>query len=98
MEKWQKGQIDIPNARDLEVAKTHPGGHAILVVGYNNKERVYYFKNSWGTGNFGIVSDILGAGTTDGYGTIPYEYAHKYGVFYDVYQTDAGRVLRGPQH
>ena len=38
-------------------------GHAMMVVGYDDSKRVFFVRNSWGTG--------WGA---KGYGTIPYEY------------------------
>jgi hypothetical protein len=44
---------------------------------------VYYFKNSWGTGNFGAEREIDGK-LRDGYGAITYKYAHEYGGFYKL--------------
>ena len=43
------------------------GGHAICIVGYDDKLRIFKFKNSWGA-NWGSV----------GYGYLPYEYMKKY--------------------
>ena len=52
---------DIPMPRTYEQML---GGHAMLIVGYDDTTRRFKFRNSWGTG--------WGRG---GYGTIPYEYA-----------------------
>ncbi|MBU4252547.1 MAG: C1 family peptidase [Candidatus Omnitrophica bacterium] len=43
------------------------GGHAICIVGYDDKFRIFKFKNSWGA-NWG----------SDGYGYLPYAYMNKY--------------------
>ncbi len=43
------------------------GGHAICIVGYDDKFRIFKFKNSWGA-NWG----------SDGYGYLPYAYMKKY--------------------
>ncbi len=42
---------------------------------------VYYFKNSWGKGNFG-ANLVVGEITHDGYGMITQEYAHELGEFF----------------
>lgn len=42
---------------------------------------VYYFKNSWGTGSFGINFTIDGV-NYPGYGMITQKYAHEYGAFF----------------
>lgn len=42
------------------------GGHAILIVGYNKKDKRFIFRNSWGT-SWGQY----------GYGTLPFEYMEK---------------------
>jgi C1A family cysteine protease len=39
------------------------GGHAMLIVGYNNADRTFLVRNSWGT-EWG----------QQGYGTMPYDY------------------------
>lgn len=44
---------------------------------------VYYFKNSWGVGNFGTQTKI-GSGTYPGYGMITQKYAEEYGSFYQI--------------
>lgn len=84
MEMWEKGVVGTPTKDDIELSRKHGAGHSFVVVGYNDKERVYYFKNSWGTTGFGVSSDLLGGDSTAGYGTITYEYAHNFGTFYSV--------------
>ena len=82
MEAWDKGIVSTPNEKDIKLSREHGAGHSIVVVGYDDEKKVYYFKNSWGTEGFGIKSDLLGeSGTTKGYGSITYEYAHNYGEF-----------------
>jgi hypothetical protein len=44
---------------------------------------VYYFKNSWGTGNFGTETEIDGQ-VLPGYGAITYKYAENFGSFYKL--------------
>ncbi len=44
---------------------------------------VYYFKNSWGTGNFGAQFKI-GEEIFPGYGAITQQYAHEKGVFFEI--------------
>ena len=43
------------------------GGHALCIVGYDDKTNIFKFKNSWGA-NWGV----------QGYGYLPYEYMKKY--------------------
>ena len=83
-EKWVKGEVGIPTVDDINRSKLKPAGHSIVLVGYDTSRKVYFFKNSWGTASFGMESDLLGPGTTPGYGTIPFEYAHRFGTFYRV--------------
>ncbi|MFM8269578.1 MAG: C1 family peptidase [Pseudomonadota bacterium] len=83
-DKWDKGMVGIPTSLDVALSKQKPAGHSLVIVGFDDVERVYYFKNSWGTESFGLKSDLLGPGTTPGYGTIPFEYAHQYGSFYRI--------------
>lgn len=52
------GAIPMPGSAD----NTNEG-HAMAVVGYDDRKRVFFIRNSWGT--------VWGA---KGYGTIPYEY------------------------
>ncbi|NBX75596.1 MAG: hypothetical protein EBQ92_03515 [Proteobacteria bacterium] len=83
-ELWARGIVGIPNSRDISLSRQKPAGHSLVIVGFDEVQRVYFFKNSWGTQSFGVHSDLLGPGTTPGYGTLPYEYAHYYGTFYRV--------------
>lgn len=43
------------------------GGHAICIVGYDDKLKIFKFKNSWGA-----------AWADQGYGYLPYAYMEKY--------------------
>lgn len=56
------GQIPMPKSQD-----EYEGGHAICIVGYDDKKGLFKFKNSWGTG-WG----------DKGYGYLPYDYIKKY--------------------
>ncbi len=94
-EKWDAGVVGVPTKEDIELSRAHPAGHVIVLVGYDDEKRVFYFKNSWGKHSFGVSSNLLGEGTTPGYGTIPYSYAYKHGTFYDVYLTnERGWIIR----
>lgn len=84
MDKWDRGVVGVPTQRDIALSAQAPAGHSIVIVGYDESRRVYFFKNSWGTSGFGVTSNLLGPGTTIGYGTIPYDYAHRYATFYEV--------------
>lgn len=84
MEAWAKGEVSTPDEEDIRISSANPAGHSVVVVGYDDEKKVYYFKNSWGKGGFGARSDLLGPGTTDGYGSITYDYAHTYGTFNKV--------------
>ena len=44
---------------------------------------VYFFKNSWGTGNFSTANDIAGK-IFPGYGIITQKYANEYGGFFQL--------------
>lgn len=81
MEKWERGIVGTPTAEDVRISREHPAGHSVIVVGYDARERVYYFKNSWGTGGFGAESDLVEDGTP-GYGSITFDYAHRFGSFF----------------
>jgi len=83
-ELWARGMVGIPTSRDVSLSRQKPAGHSLVIVGFDDVQRVYFFKNSWGIESFGVQSDLLGPGTTPGYGTIPYEYAQQYGTFYRI--------------
>ena len=53
------GTIPMPNPKKEKLL----GGHAILLVGYDDNKKVFKFQNSWGT-----------AWGDKGYGYIPYDY------------------------
>jgi len=42
---------------------------------------VYYFKNSWGTGSFGVDA-MIDEVNRPGYGTMTQQYAQDFGSFY----------------
>lgn len=52
------GNIPMPTANSEFL-----GGHAVVVIGYNDATQRFKFRNSWGTG-WG----------NNGYGTLPYAY------------------------
>ena len=58
----KSGLIPIPKRNEELI-----GGHAICIVGYDNKLGIYKFKNSWGV-----------KWADQGYGYLPYEYMEKY--------------------
>jgi hypothetical protein len=67
-QRWRRaptehnGRVAVP--ADMEILF---GGHAICIVGYNDAQRCFAFKNSWGT-DWG----------DKGYGHLPYDYAQTY--------------------
>jgi hypothetical protein len=79
----------VTHSQELEdQCKVEPdlcGGHTVLLTGYNEKEQVFYFKNSWGTG-WGVL----------GYGRMPFDFVKNwsYGSFYtaEVKRLDAELV------
>ena len=83
-ELWARGTVGIPNSQDIALSRQKQAGHSLIIVGFDDVQRVYYFKNSWGIESFGRKSDLLGPGTTPGYGSLPYEYAHQFGTFYRI--------------
>lgn len=58
-EAFRTGNIPMPDTYREELL----GGHAILMMGYDDEKRLFYFENSWGK-----------AVGLDGYFTIPYDY------------------------
>jgi hypothetical protein len=83
---WNGDGGVVTHSQELEdQCKVEPdlcGGHTVLLTGYNEKEQVFYFKNSWGTG-WGL----------NGYGRMPYDFVKNwsYGSFYtaEVKRLDA---------
>jgi len=59
---WKSGDISLPLGEPIL------GGHAILLVGFNEQEEHFIFRNSW--------SDVWASESTyaRGYGTLPYAY------------------------
>ena len=95
MDLWSAGVVSAPTSRDINVSRQHPAGHSFVIVGFDDAKRVYYFKNSWGTSQFGVTNHLKGEDSLPGYGSIAYEYAHNYGTFFDVYFADRdGRPKR----
>ncbi len=70
----RNGVLPLPNGQII-------GGHAILLVGYDDARKVFKFKNSWGTG-WG----------DRGYGYLPYVFYTQGYVsdFWSLYSTEAG--------
>jgi C1A family cysteine protease len=63
------GIISIPDFKKESIL----GGHAVLLVGYDNKTRVFKFQNSWGI-NWG----------DKGYGYFPYDYILNKDLSFDL--------------
>lgn len=61
---FKTGLIPMPKKQD-----EYEGGHAICIVGYDEKKGIFKFKNSWGT-KWG----------DEGYGYLPYDYIKKYSM------------------
>ncbi len=59
----KKGIMQIPNPQTEELL----GGHAVMAVGYNDEEKRFLVKNSWGRG-WGLK------GINAGYFTMPYDF------------------------
>lgn len=70
------GKIPIPEATESPC-----GRHVVLLVGYNDDERQFIFKNSWGD-NWG----------TDGYGFLPYSYLEGRTLAACIFSNDMGEV------
>jgi len=67
----ERGEIPMPSKGEVSRYNEHPnefGGHAICIIGYDDRKNRFKFKNSWGK-NWG----------SHGYGTIPYDYIKDYG-------------------
>jgi subtilisin-like proprotein convertase family protein/C1A family cysteine protease len=96
----RKGYVLYPNDEDKTNSATHPAGHSILIVGWDDDLEVqrlnaagqpmvdaagrpvtekgfFLFKNSWGTGSFGVENP-----KGDGYGWISYRYVQEFMTAY----------------
>lgn len=75
------GEIPYPTIADRRV-----GGHAVVAIGYDDEKKIknprtggietkgaFLIRNSWGT-NWGCIPPGAPAGTTRGYGWLPYKY------------------------
>ena len=68
----QTGEINLPLPNDF---KKTLGNHAICLAGYDDKTNSFFFKNCWGK------KWAKNSTYEEGYGTLPYEYISKYGIF-----------------
>lgn len=77
------GMVPMPTAQEKSL-----GGHAILIVGYDDAKRLFTFRNSWGT-DWG----------QKGYGFLPYAYLTDQNLAQDFWTirvvTEAGLKARG---
>lgn len=64
------GQVPVPNTR----TETLLGGHAILVMGYDDRRKSFLCRNSWGTG-WGLRGDFY----------LPYAYATSRRLAFDAW-------------
>ena len=80
----QSGEIPWPTSGESRI-----GGHAVVAIGYDDQKKIensrpggvetkgaILIRNSWGTG-WGCVPPAAPAGTTPGYGWLPYEYLNR---------------------
>ena len=67
----KKGNIPYPEVKTEKLL----GGHAIVLVGYDDEKQYYIFRNSWGT-SWG----------EKGYGYIPYKFIHDTSLTFDLHQ------------
>jgi len=70
-----KGVIPLPTEQDSVI-----GGHAILIVGYNDITKQFKFKNSWGA-SWGV----------NGFGFLPYQY-YLSGDMVDIWSIFTGKI------
>lgn len=64
------GIVPVPDIRREQLL----GGHAILVIGYDDRRKAFYCRNSWGT-SWGIKGDFY----------LPYEYATNRRLAFDAW-------------
>lgn len=66
---------DVTETGDIKVPEEEvAGGHAVVIIGYNDNTSRFIIRNSWGT-----------AWSDNGYGTLPYAYFLESDLFDDVY-------------
>lgn len=92
LDDFYQGTVTTPTEQDIQISEPINAGHAVIIIGYNDQERVYYFKNSWGTQNWGKDSKLDHQNRTPGYGKISYDYAHRYGSYY-VFNLEGGTSI-----
>lgn len=71
--------VGYDNDREVEYSLTMQDGSMKTF----KRKGVYYFKNSWGTSNFGVLTTINNQ-IYPGYGMITQDYANSYGSFYSL--------------
>lgn len=64
------GQVPVPNTRKESLL----GGHAVLVLGYDDRRKSFFCRNSWGT-SWGLKGDFY----------LPYEYATNRKLAFDAW-------------
>ena len=64
------GNVPVPDTRKEQLL----GGHAILVLGYDDRRKAFYCRNSWGTG-WGLRGDFY----------LPYAYATNRRLAFDAW-------------
>jgi C1A family cysteine protease len=64
------GRVPVPNVRNESLL----GGHAILVLGYDDRRKSFFCRNSWGT-SWGLRGDFY----------LPYEYATNRKLAFDAW-------------
>lgn len=74
------GLITIPNIKN----EAFRGGHAVAIVGYDQRRKLYLMRNSWGTG-WG----------QKGYAWIPYAYVHDKRLCFDLWMIKSKHEVTG---
>jgi hypothetical protein len=83
-EKYARGDITYPTPLDIKMTrKFGGGGHAVVLVGYDDFKEKFIFRNSWGTDTLGrdYVANVDGTSVPmPGYGEIDYSYVFDFGL------------------